>query len=297
MLNIPDNPLILIDGSSYLYRAFYAYPITMNNGKIPTNAIYGVVNMLRSTMRQFLSERIAIIFDAEGQSFRSKMYPKYKANRQPMSEQLCCQIEPLKNVIQAMGIPLISVMGVEGDDVIGTLAVKSSKSNIPVLINTNDKDMAQLVNDNITLINTTNNEFMNRESVVKKFGIPPELIIDYLALTGDRSDNIPGVPGIGNKTATILLKKIGSLNDIFNNLNKVKSLNIRGSLSVTKKLENHKEIALLSYALSTIKLDVKLNETPQTLVKKIPNKRMLLELYKQLAFKSWLKEILEDIRN
>ncbi|MDW3189642.1 5'-3' exonuclease H3TH domain-containing protein, partial [Vibrio sp. Vb0932] len=206
MASIPENPLILIDGSSYLYRAFHAYPGTMSNGEIPTNAVYGVVNMLRSMMRQFASERIAVVFDAKGKTFRDEMYSEYKANRPPMPDDLRCQIEPLHNVIRAMGLPLICVPGVEADDVIGTLAYQASQQGMPVLISTGDKDMAQLVDDNITLINTMTNVVMDREGVVEKFGIPPELIIDYLALMGDKVDNIPGVPGVGDKTATALLQ-------------------------------------------------------------------------------------------
>ncbi|GAM70309.1 DNA polymerase I [Vibrio sp. JCM 19236] len=211
MATVPENPLILIDGSSYLYRAFHAFPGTMSNGEHPTNAVYGVANMLRSMMRQFSSERIAVIFDAKGKTFRDDMYPEYKANRPPMPDDLRSQIEPLHNLIRAMGLPLISIPGVEADDVIGTLAAAASKKGMPVLISTGDKDMAQLVDENVTLINTMTNVVMDREGVVEKFGIPPELIIDYLALMGDKVDNIPGVPGVGDKTATALLQGIGGL--------------------------------------------------------------------------------------
>ncbi len=221
MASIPENPLILIDGSSYLYRAFHAYPGTMSNGEIPTNAVYGVVNMLRSMMRQFASERIAVVFDAKGKTFRDEMYSEYKANRPPMPDDLRCQIEPLHNVIRAMGLPLICVPGVEADDVIGTLAYQASQQGMPVLISTGDKDMAQLVDDNITLINTMTNVVMDREGVVEKFGIPPELIIDYLALMGDKVDNIPGVPGVGDKTATALLQGIGGLTKLYENLDDI----------------------------------------------------------------------------
>ncbi len=192
MALIPDNPLILIDGSSYLYRAFHAYPGTMSNGDIPTNAVYGVVNMLRSMMRQYPSDRIAVVFDAKGKTFRDDMYPEYKANRPPMPDDLRCQIEPLHNIIRALGLPLISIEGVEADDVIGTLSHQASQAGIPVLISTGDKDMAQLVNEHVTLINTMTNVVLDREGVIEKFGIPPELIIDYLALMGDKVDNIPG---------------------------------------------------------------------------------------------------------
>ncbi|MBM4886105.1 DNA polymerase I [Vibrio parahaemolyticus] len=293
MASIPENPLILIDGSSYLYRAFHAYPGTMSNGEIPTNAVYGVVNMLRSMMRQFASERIAVVFDAKGKTFRDEMYSEYKANRPPMPDELRCQIEPLHNVIRAMGLPLICVPGVEADDVIGTLAYQASQQGMPVLISTGDKDMAQLVDDNITLINTMTNVVMDREGVVEKFGIPPELIIDYLALMGDKVDNIPGVPGVGDKTATALLQGIGGLTKLYENLDDIAALGFRGSKTMAKKLVDNKDNAMLSYELATIKLDVELEETPESLLKAEPNKDELIKLYGQLTFKSWLNELLE----
>ncbi|CDT92646.1 DNA polymerase I [Vibrio coralliirubri] len=293
MARIPDNPLILIDGSSYLYRAFHAYPGTMSNGDIPTNAVYGVVNMLRSMMRQFASDRIAVIFDAKGKTFRDDMYPEYKANRPPMPDDLRCQIEPLHNVIRAMGLPLISIPGVEADDVIGTLASQASAMGMPVLISTGDKDMAQLVDDNVTLINTMTNVVMDREGVIEKFGIPPELIIDYLALMGDKVDNIPGVPGVGDKTATALLQGIGSIEKLYQNLDDIAALGFRGSKTMAKKLIDNKDNAEMSYELATIKLDVELEETPESLVKAQPDTDELIKLYGQLVFKSWLNELLE----
>ncbi|MCZ4295903.1 DNA polymerase I [Vibrio sinaloensis] len=293
MANIPDNPLILIDGSSYLYRAFHAYPGTMSNGDIPTNAVYGVVNMLRSMMRQFASDRIAVVFDAKGKTFRDDMYPEYKANRPPMPDDLRCQIEPLHNVIRAMGLPLICIPGVEADDVIGTLAYQASQEGMPVLISTGDKDMAQLVDDNITLINTMTNVVMDREGVVEKFGIPPELIIDYLALMGDKVDNIPGVPGVGDKTATALLQGIGGIDKLYENLDDIAGLGFRGSKTMAQKLIDNKENAELSYQLATIKLDVELDCTPESLLKAEPNKDELIKLYGQLVFKSWLNELLD----
>ncbi|HFQ5327435.1 TPA: DNA polymerase I [Vibrio vulnificus] len=293
MATIPENPLILIDGSSYLYRAFHAYPGTMSNGDIPTNAVYGVVNMLRSMMRQFASDRIAVVFDAKGKTFRDDMYPEYKANRPPMPDDLRCQIEPLHQVIKAMGLPLIVIEGVEADDVIGTLAYQASQQGMPVLISTGDKDMAQLVDDNITLINTMTNVVMDRKGVIEKFGIPPELIIDYLALMGDKVDNIPGVPGVGDKTATALLQGIGGLSKLYDHLDDIAALGFRGSKTMAQKLVDNKDNASLSYQLATIKLDVALQETPESLLKTEPNKDELIKLYGQLAFKSWLNELLE----
>ncbi|MFA0088273.1 DNA polymerase I [Vibrio sp. 10N.261.51.F12] len=293
MAHIPDNPLILIDGSSYLYRAFHAYPETMSNGEIPTNAVYGVVNMLRSMMRQFASDRIAVVFDAKGKTFRDEMYPEYKANRPPMPDDLRCQIEPLHNVIRAMGLPLICVPGVEADDVIGTLAHQASQAGMPVLISTGDKDMAQLVDENVTLINTMTNVVMDTEGVIEKFGIPPELIIDYLALMGDKVDNIPGIPGVGDKTATALLQGIGSIKHIYERLDDIAALGFRGSKTMAKKLIEHKENATLSYDLATIKLDVELDYKPEELLKQTPNTDELTALFAQLTFKSWLNELLE----
>ncbi len=293
MATIPDNPLILIDGSSYLYRAFHAYPGTMSNGEIPTNAVYGVVNMLRSMMRQFASERMAVVFDAKGKTFRDELFAEYKANRPPMPDDLRCQIEPLHEVIRAMGLPLICVPGVEADDVIGTLASQASKAGMPVLISTGDKDMAQLVDENVTLINTMTNVVMDREGVIEKFGIPPELIIDYLALMGDKVDNIPGVPGVGEKTATALLQGIGGLDELYQRLDDIAPLGFRGSKTMAKKLEDNRDNAYLSYELATIKLDVELEQAPEALTKSEPHKDQLIELYSKLSFKSWLNELLE----
>ncbi|MFC3025223.1 DNA polymerase I [Vibrio zhugei] len=293
MARIPDNPLILIDGSSYLYRAFHAYPSTMSNGDIPTNAVFGVVNMVRSLMRQFSSDRIAVVFDAKGKTFRDEMYAEYKANRPAMPDELRCQIEPLHAIIKALGLPLICHEGVEADDVIGTLASQASQAGMPVLISTGDKDMAQLVDDNVTLINTMTNVVMDRDGVVDKFGIPPELIIDYLALMGDKVDNIPGVPGVGAKTATALLQGIGGLKDLYNNLDAIADLGFRGSKTMAKKLMDNKAEAELSYELATIKLDVEMKLAPHDLDKTKPDVDALIELYGKLAFKSWLAELLD----
>ncbi|HIF9205708.1 TPA: DNA polymerase I [Photobacterium damselae] len=293
MATIPENPLILIDGSSYLYRAYHAAPNFTNSEGQPTGAVYGVINMLRSMLRQFSTEHIAVIFDAKGKTFRDDMYPEYKANRPPMPDDLRCQIEPLHNVIRAMGLPLICIPGVEADDVIGTLAYQASQQGMPVLISTGDKDMAQLVDDNVTLINTMTNVVMDREGVVEKFGIPPELIIDYLALMGDKVDNIPGVPGVGDKTATALLQGIGGLTKLYENLDDIAALGFRGSKTMAKKLVDNKDNAMLSYELATIKLDVELEETPESLLKAEPSTDELIKLYGQLTFKSWLNELLE----
>ncbi|NVH50296.1 DNA polymerase I [Photobacterium damselae subsp. damselae] len=292
MATIPENPLILIDGSSYLYRAYHAAPNFTNSEGQPTGAVYGVINMLRSMLRQFSTEHIAVIFDAKGKTFRDEMFADYKANRPPMPDDLRGQIEPLHAVIKAMGLPLISISGVEADDVIGTLATQASKAGMPVLISTGDKDMAQLVDENITLINTMTDVVMDPAGVIEKFGIGPELIIDYLALMGDKVDNIPGVPGVGEKTAKALLTGIGGLDALYDRLDEIPALGFRGSKTMPKKLLDNKEGAYLSYQLATIKLDVELDITPQELVKAEPDVDELTRLFGQLQFRRWLEEML-----
>ncbi|WP_419209167.1 DNA polymerase I [Photobacterium leiognathi subsp. mandapamensis] len=293
MATIPENPLILIDGSSYLYRAYHAAPNFTNSDGEPTGAVYGVVNMLRSMLRQFSTEHIAVIFDAKGKTFRDDMFPEYKANRPPMPDDLRGQIEPLHAVIKAMGLPLISISGVEADDVIGTLATQASQQGMPVLISTGDKDMAQLVDQNITLINTMTDVVMDPAGVVDKFGIGPELIIDYLALMGDKVDNIPGVPGVGEKTAKALLTGIGGLDTLYDNLDDIAPLGFRGSKTMAKKLLDNKEAAYMSYKLATIKLDVELDVKPDELRKGVPDTDALTELFGKLQFRRWLTEMLE----
>ncbi len=293
MARIPDNPFILVDGSSYLFRAYHAAPNFTNGDGQPTGAVYGVINMLRSLLKQFETDRVAVIFDAKGKTFRNDMYPEYKANRPPMPDDLRCQIEPLHKLIKAMGLPLISISGGEADDVIGTLASQASKAGIPVLISTGDKDMAQLVDENVTLINTMTNVIMGPEGVEEKFGVPPELIIDYLALMGDTSDNIPGVPGIGDKTARALLQGVGGLDALYANLDDIAPLGFRGSKGMAKKLEENKEGAYLSYELATIKLDVELDQKPEELVKQEPNVDELIQMFGQMNFKRWLTEMLD----
>ncbi len=293
MASIPEKPLILIDGSSYLFRAFHAAPNFTNGDGEPTGAIFGVINMLRSLLKQVSTERIAVIFDAKGKTFRNDMYPEYKANRPPMPDELRSQIAPLHDIIRAMGLPLISISGVEADDVIGTLSTQASKLGMSVLISTGDKDMAQLVDENVTLINTMTNLVMDREGVVEKFGIPPELIIDYLALMGDKSDNIPGVPGVGDKTAKALLQGIGSINTLYENLDDIAPLGFRGSKTMATKLVDNKESALLSYELATIKLDVELELGPEALLKSEPNTDELIQWFGKLNFKRWLSELLD----
>ena len=292
MPTIAPNPLVLVDGSSYLYRAFHAFPPLTNSAGEPTGAMYGVLNMLKSLISQVQPSHIAVVFDAKGKTFRDEMFEQYKSHRPPMPDDLRKQIQPLHDIIRALGIPLLVIEGVEADDVIGTLAVAASKANQKVLISTGDKDMAQLVDDNIMLINTMNNTLLDRDAVIEKYGIPPELIIDYLALMGDSADNIPGVAGVGEKTALGLLQGIGSMAEIYANLDKVAELPIRGAKKLGDKLLAEKEMADLSYRLATIKTDVALDITPEQLTLGASNNDQLTEYFGHYEFKRWLNEVM-----
>ena len=292
MPTIAPNPLVLVDGSSYLYRAFHAFPPLTNSAGEPTGAMYGMLNMLKSLISQVQPSHIAVVFDAKGKTFRDEMFEQYKSHRPPMPDDLRKQIQPLHDIIRALGIPLLVIEGVEADDVIGTLAVAASKTNQKVLISTGDKDMAQLVDDNIMLINTMNNTLLDREAVIEKYGIPPELIIDYLALMGDSADNIPGVAGVGEKTALGLLQGIGSMAEIYANLDKVAELPIRGAKKLGDKLLAEKEMADLSYRLATIKTDVALDITPEQLTLGASNNDQLTEYFGRYEFKRWLNEVM-----
>ncbi len=290
MTQIAHNPLVLVDGSSYLYRAFNAFPPLTNDKGEPTGAMYGVLNMLKSLISQVNPTHIAVVFDAKGKTFRDELFEEYKSNRPPMPDDLRCQIAPLHTMIKALGIPLLVVDGVEADDVIGTLATEASKKGQKVLISTGDKDMAQLVDDNIMLINTMNNTLLDEKGVEAKYGIPPALIIDFLALMGDSSDNIPGVKGVGEKTALALLQGIGSLKEIYANLDKVATLNIRGAKTLGAKLEAEKANAELSYLLATIKTDVDLDVSTDALTVTPADMPALIENFDHYGFKRWLKD-------
>ena len=285
------TPLILVDGSSYLYRAFHALPPLTNSKGMPTGAVKGVINMLRRLQKDYPDSTTAVIFDAKGKTFRDEIYSEYKANRPPMPDELRPQIEPIHNIIRAMGMPLLSIEGVEADDVIGTLAVQATEQQQPVIISTGDKDMAQLVNQHISLVNTMTNTQLGREGVIDKFGIPPELIIDYLALLGDKSDNIPGVPGVGEKTALALLQGLGGLDSIYQRLDKVAGLSFRGAKTMAPKLEEHRELAYLSYTLATIKTDVAMALAVDELQNQPADTPELLSLFKDMEFKTWIDEL------
>ena len=291
MAQIAENPLILVDGSSYLYRAYHAFPPLTNSAGEPTGAMYGVLNMLKSLLTQYNPSHVAVVFDAKGKTFRDELFEHYKSHRPPMPDDLRSQTAPLHEMVKAMGLPLLAVSGVEADDVIGTLALQAEKEGRPVLISTGDKDMAQLVTPNITLINTMTNTILGPEEVEQKYGVPPALIIDFLAMMGDSSDNIPGVPGVGEKTAQALLQGLGGMRSIYDNLDKVAELSFRGAKTMAAKLEQNREVAFLSYQLATIKTDVELELTCSELTVAEPDVAALQELFGRYEFKRWLADL------
>ncbi|MGE8496884.1 MAG: DNA polymerase I [Pseudomonas sp.] len=290
-----NAPLVLVDGSSYLYRAFHALPPLTTSKGMPTGAVKGVLNMLKSLRKQYPNSPFAVVFDAKGGTFRDELFAEYKANRPSMPDDLRVQVDPLHASVRALGYPLLCVEGVEADDVIGTLARQSAAEGRDVVISTGDKDMAQLVCPHVTLVNTMTGSVYDIDGVIAKFGVGPELIIDYLALMGDKVDNIPGVPGVGEKTALGLLVGVGGgLDVIYANLDKVPELPIRGAKGLPAKLEEHRDMAYLSYELATIKLDVPLNIEIDTLLPGEADVPALLELYSELEFKSWRDELLRQ---
>ncbi|SKC17018.1 DNA polymerase I [Pseudomonas putida] len=295
ILLMSQAPLVLVDGSSYLYRAFHALPPLTTSKGMPTGAVKGVLNMLKSLRKQYPDSLFAVVFDAKGGTFRDAMFAEYKANRPSMPDDLRVQIEPLHASVKALGYPLLCVEGVEADDVIGTLARSSAALGRPVIISTGDKDMAQLVDGHITLVNTMTGSVLDVAGVHEKFGVGPEHIIDFLALMGDKVDNIPGVPGVGEKTAVGLLTGIGGgLSDLYANLDKVPALAIRGAKTLPAKLEEHRDAAFLSYELATIKVDVPLDVEVEALVCGEPDREALLALYTEMEFKSWVAELQRD---
>ncbi|MEO5702918.1 MAG: DNA polymerase I, partial [Gammaproteobacteria bacterium] len=277
------KPLVLVDASSYLYRAFYAMPPLTNSQGLPTGAVYGVVNMVRKLLAEQEPAHIAMVFDAKGRTFRDDLYEQYKAHRPRMPDDLSVQIAPLHAIIHAMGLPLLLVDGVEADDVIGTLTCQATELGMSVQIYTGDKDLAQLVNAQVTLINTMNNSVLDPQGVIDKFGIPAERIIDYLALVGDSSDNIPGVPKVGPSTAVKWLKQYGTLDSIIEHAGEVGGKvgeNLRAALAQLP----------IARALLTVKCDVPLDVTPLDLRPRLPDVETLRELYKKLEFKAWLAQ-------
>ncbi|WP_139708594.1 DNA polymerase I [Aeromonas allosaccharophila] len=289
----PSNPLILVDGSSYLYRAFFASQqadLRTSTG-LPSGAVRVMANMMRSLRKQYPDCHVAVVFDAKGKTFRDDIYPEYKANRPSMPEELRSQVGPIHQMIKAMGFPFLMIDGVEADDVIGTLARQATEKQLPVLISTGDKDMAQLVSDHVTLIDTMKDVKTDREGVIEKFGVPPELIIDYLALMGDKVDNIPGMTGVGEKTALALLQGIGSIDEIAANLDKVAALGFRGSKAFADKFREQEEQVRLSYRLATIKTDVELEQSLEQLLLKPVDKESLLAVYREYELRNLIKEL------
>lgn len=285
MISTSNKPLILIDGSSYLHRAYHALPELANSHGEPTGAVYGVINMIRKLINDYDPEYIAVVFDAKGKNFRHEIYPEYKATRPPMPDDLRQQVKPLHDVIKAMGLPLLIIDGVEADDVIATLTHNAVKAGMQVLISTGDKDLAQLVNNEVALVNTMNNVIMDVKGVAKKFGVAPEQIVDYLSLIGDSSDNVPGVPMIGPKTAVKLLQEYGSLDNIAKHAHEIKGKigeNLRQSLVTLP----------LTRKLITVKYDVKLDCQLQDLKRQQQDTEKLIELFKRLEFKTWLASLL-----
>jgi DNA polymerase-1 len=281
-----QSPLILVDGSSYLYRAFHALPPLTNSQGEPTGAIYGVISMLRRLLSDYQPEHIAVVFDAKGKTFRDDLYVAYKAHRPSMPDELRVQVEPLHAIVQAMGLSLLMVEGVEADDVIGTLAREATAKGMKTLISTGDKDLAQLVNENVTLVNTMTNTTLDVDGVKEKFGVAPAQIIDYLTLVGDNVDNIPGVPGVGPKTAVKWLTEYGTLDALITHAEAIKGKvgeNLRANLLQLPLIKE----------LVTIKGDVLLTLSPQGLQRSAPDETALIEWFKRLEFKSWLAEILE----
>jgi len=281
----PDNiSLVLIDGSSYLFRAYHALPPLTNSHGEPSGALYGVLTMLKNLLKKYSFDHVAVVFDTKSKNFRHHLYPAYKANRPDMPQELALQIQPLHDMIRALGLPLIAVQGVEADDVIGTLAKRFEAQGLNVLISTGDKDMAQLVSDHITLVNTMNDSYLDVVGVKQKFGVPPALIIDYLTLVGDTSDNIPGVPQVGPKTAVKWLTEFGSLEGLVKNADQIKG-------KVGETLRATIPQLPLTKTLVTIKQDIPLEHQLNDLTVKSQDVEALSELFSRYNFKKWLAEL------
>ena len=278
---------VLVDGSSYLFRAYYALPDLRNSKGEATGAIRGVISMIKKLEKDFPESLVVVVFDAPGRTFRDDLYEDYKANRSSTPDDLKEQIQPIKDLVVAMGLPLICMEGVEADDVIGTYALLASKAGQTVIISTGDKDMAQLVNQSVTLVNTMTETMMDRDGVIEKFAVPPELIIDYLALMGDTVDNIPGVPKVGPKTAAKWLNEFGSLESLIDRATEIKG-------KVGENLRNSLEQLPLSKALTTIKTDVEVPISLKDLKRDPADRDLLLKEFGRLEFKGWLAELEGD---
>jgi len=279
-----NKPLLLIDGSSYLFRAFHALPDLETSDGFPTGAMRGVLAMLRKLPKEYPGSTVVAVFDAKGKTFRDDMYPQYKANRPPMDDRLRKQIAPIHEMVEALGMPLLVVPGVEADDVIGTLAAQATALKQPTIVSTGDKDMAQLVTEYVTLINTMSDTTMDAVGVEEKFGVRPDQIIDYLALMGDTVDNIPGVPKVGPKTAAKWLGIYDTLDELISKADEIKG-------KVGESLRDNLEQLPLSRELTTIKRDVELPVSAATIAMAEPNIDKLRELYERYEFKGWRDEL------
>ncbi|RKZ49847.1 MAG: DNA polymerase I, partial [Gammaproteobacteria bacterium] len=279
-----NKKFVLVDGSYYMFRAYHGMPELSNGKGEPTGAIFGVINMLRKLINEYQPDYLAVVFDAKGKTFRSDMYAEYKAHRPPMPDDLVCQIAPIHTIIRALGLPLLIIDDVEADDVIGTLATQASAQGLKTYISSGDKDLAQLVDDHVRLVNTMNNTVLDRDGVIEKYGVAPSSIIDYLALMGDSSDNVPGVPKVGPKTAVKWLTEHGSLQKVVEHADEIKG-------KVGESLRANLELLYLSKELVTLKLDVDLEFKPHELVQAEPDKEALREAYSHWQFRSWLSEL------
>src|SRR5512134_753768 len=282
--------LLLVDGSSYLYRAFHALPDLRNRDNEPTGAIYGVINMLRRLRKDYAADYIACVFDAKGKTFRDQLYPDYKAHRPPMPDALAAQIAPLTECIEALGWPLLTVEGVEADDVIATLAKRAEGEGVRTVVSTGDKDLAQLVNPRVTLVNTMTNEVLDEAGVTAKFGVPPALILDYLTLIGDAVDNVPGVDKVGPKTAAKWLAQYGSLAGVMAHAGEIPGV-------AGENLRKASDWLPMARELLAVKCDVALPRQLADLAPQPPDTARLRELFERFGFKSWLKELQESVES
>ncbi|MEM9208545.1 MAG: 5'-3' exonuclease H3TH domain-containing protein, partial [Pseudomonadota bacterium] len=281
------DKLVLVDGSSYLFRAYHALPPLTTADGTPTGAVHGVLNMLNKLLREQATDHFAVVFDAPGKTFRDELYTEYKANRPPMPDDLREQIQPILDAVTGMGLPLLRIEGVEADDVIGTLCRQATDSGMQVVVSTSDKDIAQLVSDDVTLVNTMSDSVLDPDGVVAKFGVTPEQMIDYLALVGDSSDNIPGVPKVGPKTAAKWLALYGTVDGIIEHADDIKG-------KVGESLRDNIDQLRLSQRLATIRQDVELGHAPSELRRGSADTAALRALYTKLELRTLLRQLDEE---
>ncbi|MCH8080207.1 MAG: DNA polymerase I [Proteobacteria bacterium] len=285
-----NKTFVLVDGSYYMFRAYHGMPELANAKGEPTGAIFGVINMLRKLFNEYQPDYLAVVFDAKGKTFRNDLYKEYKAHRPPMPDDLVCQIAPIHDIIRALGLPLLIIDDVEADDVIGTLATQASKQSLNTYISSGDKDLAQLVDDHVRLVNTMNNTVLDKDGVREKYGVPPSSIIDYLALMGDSVDNVPGIPKVGPKTAVKWLAQYESLEEIVHHADEIKG-------KVGESLRANLDQLYLSKKLVTLKLNVDLEFKPHELIQTDPDKEALRDAYSNWQFRSWLSELDQTEKN